>query len=362
MAHVQKRTLKGTTSYRARIRLHDGRERAKSFARKADAERWLHETQAELNRGNIVDPSSGRVTVREYAETWRSMQVHRHSTASVTKSRLDRRILPTFGHRRLASILPSEIQAWVKKLSVDYAPSTVEATYRLLATIFRSAVADRLIPSSPCIRIQLPRQDAGQVVPLSVEQVVAVREHMPERARAMVTVAAGVGLRRGEVLGLTVDRIDFLRRTITVDRQLVQTPGKGMQFGPPKTSASVRTVPAPVEVIQRLAHHIELNSIEHPWGLVFTNSRRREWSRSRFSDIWRTAADDAKLPEGTRFHDLRHHTASLLIAAGCSVKVVQHQLGHASATETLDTYSHLWPNDDQRVRDAIDDAYMIGSG
>lgn len=362
MAHVQKRIRNGTTSYRARIRLHDGRERARSFPRKAEAERWLHDTQTEINRGNILDPSSGRVTVGEYAEKWRSMQIHRHSTASVTKSRLDRRIIPTFGHRHLASVLPSEVQAWVKELSVDYAPSTVEATYRLLATIFRSAVADRLVPSSPCIRIQLPKQDAGRVVPLSVKQVVDVREHMPERSRAMVTVAAGVGLRRGEILGLTVDRIDFLRRTITVDRQLIQTPGEGMQFGPPKTSASVRTVPAPAEVIRRLARHIERYPIEHPWGLVFTNSRQREWSRSRFSDIWRTAAEDAELPEGTRFHDLRHHTASLLIAAGCSVKVVQHQLGHASATETLDTYSHLWPNDDQRVRDAIDDAYMISCG
>ena len=360
MAHVQKRTLKGTTSYRARIRLHDGRERTKSFAKKVDAERWLHETQTELNRGNIVDPSSGRVTVGEYAQKWRSMQVHRHSTASVTKTRLERRIIPAFGHRRLASVLPSEVQAWVKELSVDYAPSTVEATYRLLATIFRSAVADRLIPSSPCIRIQLPKRESGRVVPMSVEQVVAVRAHMPERARAMVTIAAGVGLRRGEVLGLTVDRIDFLRRTVTVDRQLVQTPGEGMQFGPPKTSASIRTVPAPADVIEQLARHIELHPIGHPWGLVFTNSKQREWSRTRFSEIWKTAVEEAKLPEGTRFHDLRHHTASLLIAAGCSVKVVQHQLGHASATETLDTYSHLWPNDDERVRQAIDDAYRIG--
>lgn len=357
MAHVQKRTLKGTTSYRARIRLPDGRERTRSFARKVDAERWLHSSQAELDRGNILDPAAGRMTFGTYAERWRGMQVHRHSTASVTKSRLERRILPEFGHRRLASVLPSEVQAWVKKLSGSYAPSTVEATYRLLATIFRSAVADRLIPSSPCIPIQLPKANSGPVVPLSVDQVRAVRSLMPERAQVMVSVAAGVGLRRGEVLGLTVDRIDFLRRTMTVDRQLVQAPGEGMQFGPPKTTASIRTVPVPEDVIKELARHLEIHPADHPRGLVFTNTQQRAWSRSRFSDIWRTAADDAKLPTGTRFHDLRHHTASLLIAAGCSVKVVQHQLGHASATETLDTYSHLWPNDDERVRNAIDDAY-----
>lgn len=267
MAHVQKRTLKGTTSYRARIRLPDGRERTKSFARKAEAKRWLHESQAELNRGNILDPAAGKLTLGAYAERWRVMQVHRPSTASVTKSRLERRILPVFGHRRLASVLPSEVQAWVKELSTSYAPATVEATYRLLATIFRSAVADRLIPSSPCLRIQLPKRDSGQVVPLSVNQVLAVRNRMPERARVMVSVAAGVGLRRGEVLGLAVDRIDFLGRTMTVDRQLVQTPGKGMQFGPPKTPASVRTVPVPEDVIKELARHLERHPIEHPWEL-----------------------------------------------------------------------------------------------
>ncbi|MFP5577448.1 MAG: tyrosine-type recombinase/integrase [Acidimicrobiia bacterium] len=75
--------------------------------------------------------------------------------------------------------------------------------------------------------------------------------------------------------------------------------------------------------------------------------------------MWRAAADGAGLPDGTRFHDLRHHTASLLIAAGCSVKVVQRQLGHASATETLDTYGHLWPTDEDRVRAAVNRASKL---
>jgi integrase len=189
-----------------------------------------------------------------------------------------------------------------------------------------------------------------------VEQVEAVRAEMPERLRAAVTVAAGVGLRRGEVLGLSLDRVDFLRRQLTVDRQLLKVTGSADAFGPPKTRASLRTVPVPDIVLEDLSRHVAKHPSE-PDGLVFVNARGRAWSYSRFAEVWRAAAVQAGLPEGTRFHDLRHHTASLLIAAGCSVKVVQRQLGHASATETLDTYGHLWPTDEDRVRAAVNRAF-----
>ena len=78
------------------------------------------------------------------------------------------------------------------------------------------------------------------------------------------------------------------------------------------------------------------------------------WSRNRFGETWRAAVARAKLPNGTRFHDLRHFYASLLIRHGESVKAVQARLGHASAAETLDTYSHLWPDSDDRTREAVD--------
>src|SRR5581483_8201007 len=79
-----------------------------------------------------------------------------------------------------------------------------------------------------------------------------------------------------------------------------------------------------------------------------------------FGDTWRRAAAAAELPTGTTFHDLRHFYASLLIAHGCSVKAVQKRLGHQSAVETLDTYSHLWPDSDDETRDAIDAAFSVG--
>jgi integrase len=87
---------------------------------------------------------------------------------------------------------------------------------------------------------------------------------------------------------------------------------------------------------------------------VFTNTHRRPLARSVFGYVWRRVARKAELPEWATFHDLRHFYASLLIARGCSVKAVQNRLGHQSAVETLDTYSHLWPDSDDETRIAVD--------
>jgi integrase len=124
-------------------------------------------------------------------------------------------------------------------------------------------------------------------------------------------------------------------------------------FGPPKTAASVRTVPMPDAVSAALAAHLAAYPAgEH--GLIFTIPVGGPVRRTTFWDEWRKAVKAAAMPVGTRFHDLRHFYASLLIRYGESVKVVQMRLGHASAAETLDTYSHLWPDSEDRTRAAID--------
>jgi integrase len=80
----------------------------------------------------------------------------------------------------------------------------------------------------------------------------------------------------------------------------------------------------------------------------------RHDQRSALGNVWRRVAAEVELPEWATFHDLRHFYASLLIARGCSVKAVPTRLGHQSAVETLDTYSHLWPDTDDETRDAVD--------
>ena len=236
----------------------------------------------------------------------------------------------------------------MKALSDRLAPSSVATVYQHTRSVFRAAEIDRVIASSPCARITLPRKERQTVVPLATETVIAIKDAMTARVAAMVTMMAGTGLRPGEAAGVTVDRVDFLRRTLRVDRQLVQT--RAPSFGPPKTQASYRTVPLPQVVVDALAAHMAaFPPGEH--RLIFTQPDGKALNRDKVVLAFRKAAG---APAGTRLHSLRHYYASLAIRHGESVKVVQSRLGHASAKKTLDTYGHLWPDSEDLTRAAID--------
>lgn len=306
--------------------------------------------------GGYVDPAAGRVLFQEYAERWRTVQAqHRPTTAVHTEIMLRRHVYPYLGPRPMGAILPSDIQGWVAGRCAVLAPSTVEFVYRLTVRVFRAACRDHLLVAHPCVDIRLPRADRGRVVPLTVGEVHELEAAMPPRLRVLVLVGAAAGLRQGEALGITTDRIDFLRRTITVDRQLLLLPGRAPEFAPPKTRTSRRTIPVPQLVVDALAAHLAEFG-EGPDRLVFTNSDGSSIRRNRFSDTWRRAVAAAGIRPGVTFHDLRHFYASLLIWHGESVKTVQARLGHATAQETLDTYGHLWPDSEDRTRAAVEAA------
>lgn len=348
MASVQKRP---NGKWRARYRDDAGREHARHFGRKVDAQRWLDEVTASVLTGQYVDPRAGKVTFRAYAEAWQAAQVHRPNTAAAVSSALRVHAIPRFGARPIGAITPSEVQAWVQDLSAKVAPSTVRVTYQHLRSVFRAAAEDRIIAQSPCRRITLPGVERPQVEPVSTKAVLELQAAMPARWRAMIMLMAGTGLRPGEAAGVTTDRVDFLRRTLRVDRQLLLT--WPPTFGPPKTKASYRTLPLPQTVVDALAAHL----VEHPageQGVLFSEPGGGLLYRDHVSRAFRTAVNATSAPKATRLHDLRHYYASLLIQHGESVKVVQARLGHASAKETLDTYSHLWPDSADLTRAAVD--------
>ncbi len=140
-----------------------------------------------------------------------------------------------------------------------------------------------------------------------------------------------------------MDRVDFLRREVTVDRQWH---GILAQFEPPKSKASNRTIPASSTVLDAISLHIGRHGTgEHG---VLLHADGRPLNSNRMTWRWNLTVRD--VVTDVTLHDLRHHFASSLISAGCSIVAVQRALGHAKPSTTLDTYGHLMPSDQDRIR------------
>jgi integrase len=348
--------------WRALYRDNDGKQRSKSFDRKADAAKFLATVEADQLRGTYVDPRAGKITLNEYAETFMAAQVWREGTRAKAQSHIDNHIGPALGNRQLATITRTDVQAFVASLTAkDLAPTTVQGIHVRLVSFFEAAVHDGKIVRSPAIKIQLPKTiktAASQVVALDLDDVRRIADAAPPHMTAFVWLIATAGLRPGEAAGLTVERVNFLQKTIDVDRQLL-TPPKGLpHLGPTKTTASVRAVPINDLLLAELNRHMQDHRpVEIGPGatLIFTNSEGRPLRRGLLGGTWRTIRHDLELPDEARgWHSLRHTYASALIHAGLSVKTVQARLGHASAVETLEVYSHLWPDSEDDTRAAID--------
>jgi integrase len=151
-----------------------------------------------------------------------------------------------------------------------------------------------------------------------------------------------------------VDRIDFLRRTLRVDRQLVDRTREQPVLAPPKTASSHRTIPLANFVVEALSAHLAAFTRE-PGQLVLLDPQALPVASGRFGHQWRQAVKAAGAP-GLRYHDLRHTFASTLLSRGVSVKAVADWLGHASPVVTLTTYAHLMPADEDVARTVLDAA------
>jgi integrase len=196
-----------------------------------------------------------------------------------------------------------------------------------------------------------------KVEPLPAETVWQLIDAVPDRYRALIILGAGTGVRIAEAFGLTNDRVDWIRKTVKIDRQLLRVGAGAPVFGPVKDKNNrPRTIPLPDFVVDGLSAHVSEFKLG-PEGLIFSQANGRAIPRSTFSDVWRKAAGPLGIAKGDGFHLLRHFYASLLIESGQSVKSVRERLGHRSAVITLDVYGHLWPEGEDLTRTAVDVAF-----
>jgi integrase len=210
------------------------------FDRKLDATRWEADELARLNTGTWIDPRAGQVTFRDFAIEWLALQPLRPTSRARYEQLLRLNILPLLGDLPLSAIRRSHVQAMVASVADRLSPSAARGCLIVTGAVFKAAVLDRRLAVSPCTAIKLPHVEERRVCVITTEQVLALEAAAPPAWRAVVALGAGAGLRQGEALGVTRDRIDFLRRTLRVDRQLLNLPYQPPALVPVKTSSSVR--------------------------------------------------------------------------------------------------------------------------
>lgn len=351
--------------WQARYDDPNGKEVTSLWGTKVEAEREINKQEAAKDTGSWMDPKAGRVTVERFAlDTWLPAQSIKSRTELMYEGVLARYLIPEWGPREIRSIKPSEAGAWQKLLITKYklTGSTPNRVAGYIRGIFRLAVVDRVIPVSPFEKIPALAADQKAVQPPDVAEVrQLIAAAFAPRWAAMIELTALTGLRSGEIRGLRLSQIDFLRRTMLVDQQLVHEKGKGMFFDELKTGSGLRTLPLSQRAVDVLAAYIQKNppSGNGPGaGLVFTMPASGLICIGTLDYAIKATCRYAKV-QPRHWHELRHHYASVLIAGGENPKVVQKRMGHKDVMTTLRTYAHLFAEAEEQTRDVLDAAWAL---
>lgn len=324
---------------------------------KKDVQKKLLELQTQAS-GSFSDPKRMRVT--DYLKHWLedvAKPTIRESTFVRYEGLLRLHVMPSIGGLQLNAIQPSHIQNLYRQLEKDGAsPRTREFVHAVLRKALQQALRWGYVQRNVCDLVTKARVPKRTMNCWNVAQV----NHFLEVARgdrlfALYVIALTTGLRQGELFGLRWEDIDLHQNSLSVQRIVCEVAGR-ISFGEPKTAKGRRRVELPASAVVALKEHRErmLQEGLH-LGLVFCNAKGGPISKSNFRR-------DSFLPllkEGnfshTRFHDLRHTAATLLLSQGVHPKIVQERLGHAQIAITLDTYSHVLPSMQKEAAQKLDE-------
>lgn len=363
--------------YKVRWLNPEGAERSKSFpdGQLKAARDFRSKQEVDMALGDYVDPKAGKVTVAAFAKSWLAdLDIDELSLQNM-EMRFRKRVTPYLGKSEIGRVKPSAIRTWDRLLREDGLSDRYRHTlFGNVSAMFTAAMEDGLISKHPCRgkSVKQPKAAQKKIVPWPEERVWTVQQKLKDRFRVTVDMAAGLGMRQGEVLGLAVEDVDFLRGVVHVRRQ-VKTVRYKHVFALPKYDKT-RDVPLPEPVKLALAEHIRRfppKEITLPWDvpggksttvrLIVTSVRGLAVAANDFNrNYWKVALKAADVPFGryqNGMHELRHFFASVLLDQGESIKAVAEWLGHADPSFTLKAYTHLMPSSADRTKNVIGNLY-----
>ena len=327
-----------------------GKQVQRSISGKTQREvsRKLKEITSAIDHGVYTAPE--KITVSEWLEIWQETylsgvkQYTRASYEGIIKNHL----IPGLGAVRLDQLDAHTIQQFINGL--DLSPKTVKNVHGVLHAALRQAVLLRYVSHNAADNTSLPRIERKEMHVLDEDATAAFLKALKgHKFEVLYKVTLFTGLREGEILGLTWDRVDFERGTILIDRQLQKERKKGGDYHLAATkNDKARTIMPPLYAMQLLrtqkARQAELRlkagDLWQDTGLVFTNETGGNLAFSTVYKNYKALVAGIGLPD-LRIHDLRHSYAVAALRSGDDVKTLQGNLGHHAAAFTLDQYGHV---------------------
>lgn len=339
------------------------------FRTKTDAQIWLTEQHTSLLRGELSDPRLARRPFKEWAEEWLAGIHVKPKTRVAYESSLRNHVMPAFGNRPVNTITYRDCKDFVNKmLAAGYAPGTVGEARKILRLVLQEALRSEAIHRNPAERLKVPVGKREEMIFLDIDQVVALAHSIenPPRPRShplrtypqyglLIRLASLTGLRAGELGALRVGRVGLAECRLEVAESAEEIHG-ALTYGAPKTYA-VRSVPIPSALRDELAEHLA-RRVANLDDFVFTSPTGEALRHTNFyRRHYKPALARAGLDPATRFHDLRHTAAALMIAEGANLLSVKQRLGHSTIQVTADRYGHLFPALEAELTERLGGSY-----
>ena len=333
---------------------------------KRDAQQVMNALVAEADAGGFIGTST---TFEQLCIQWLALAENDLSPTTLRryKNLLSKRILPALGSRRVNSIRTVDLDRLYLGLSNDVglAPATVRQAHAVIRRAFRQAVRWGWIATNPATTATPPRLVRADLSPPNVDQVGKLLQQAstddPDLGR-FLHVAASTGARRGEICALRWRNLDAKLNTLTIERSIIEIPG-GIAEKDTKNHANRRMAldPGTLSVLEEQRRDALKRAAQSGAKLTdesFIFSREPDglipWIPGnvtrRFQSLRRALGYDSM-----RLHDLRHFTATRLMAAGVPVRTVSGRLGHANPSTTLSVYSHFVAASDQVAASVMGD-------
>lgn len=355
-----------------------------SSKKKGDLIKKLDNYKAERQKGTYLEPS--KLMLGEWLDGFYESHVVNRvqiSTRASDESHIKNHLKPNLGLIKLTELKGPQIQKVYNQMSKDgrvdgkggLSPKMIRNVHLTLHKALEQAVKDDLIIKNPLKGVTLPRREKPEIEILSPEEQKALVLECPNTPWGMVILLALYsGMRRGELLALTWEDIDFKKNTIRINKQLARLKDYGenpkmktklaLRKGT-KTSSSNRLICiAPVIMDKLKQHKLKQDVASKSFGKEYQNSNMvfcREDGQlidpGTFRDFYLKTLSKAGVVHKT-FHALRHTFATRALESGVSIKVVSEILGHASIQITLDTYSHVSPELQQEAMQKIVDVFF----